>query len=107
MSNAQDVQQKPMRYYLPVVLFLAVVFGLGAVAVVAAVRAHENIPDFIIKTIAGWAALIAALFGPFVVIVWVWGKSKAKNKKVSGVLFALLGIAAVVWLMRFVFRSIF
>lgn len=102
----QNAQKRPL-YYLPVVLFLAVVFGLGAVAVTAAVRSYESIPDLVIKMIAGWAALIAALFGPFVVIVWVWGASKAKNKKVSGVLFAALGIAVVVWLMRFVLRSIF
>ena len=107
MQPVQPSPKKPLKYYLPVVLFLAVVFGLGAVAGTAAWRTHENIPDLVIKVVAGWVALIAALFGPFVVLVWVWGTSKAKNKKVSGVLFAVLGLAVIVWLMRFVLRSIF
>ena len=96
-----------MRYYLPLVLFLAVVFGLGAVAVVAAARSYESIPDLVIKVVAGWGALIMAIFGPFVVIAWAWVRSEAKNKKVSGVFYTILGIAVIVWLMRLVFRSIF
>lgn len=99
-------QKRPL-YYLPVVLFLAVVFGIGAVAVTAAVRSYESIPDLVIKIIAGWAALIAAIFGPFTVVLWVWGRTEAHNKKISGILFALLGLAVMAWLIRYALQVMF
>lgn len=102
----QNAQKRPL-YYLPVVLFVAVIFGLGAVAVVAAVRSYEYIPDLVIKIITGWAGLVMALFGPFVIVVMMWGGAKTRNKKLTGFLFALLGLAATVWLVRYALMSMF
>lgn len=96
-----------MRYYLPVVLFLAVVFGLGAVAVVAAVRTYESIPDLVIKIITGWAALVIALFSPFVVVTLAWGRVKTRYKKLIIVLFAACGVVVTVLALRYVLLSMF
>lgn len=102
----QNTQKRPL-YYLPVVLFLAVVFGLGAVAVIAAMRTYENIIDLVIKIITGWAALAMALFGPFVVITLAWGRVKTRYKKLTGVLAAALAIAVAGWLLRYILLFIF
>lgn len=102
----QKAQKRPL-YYLPVVLFLAVVFGLGAVTVAAAARSYESIADLVIKIITGWAGLIAAIFGPFVVVMVAWSRIKARNKKITGFLFAMLGLAVTVWLTRYALMSMF
>lgn len=102
----QKAQKRPL-YYLPVVLFLAVVLGLGAVSVTAAVRTYESIPDLVIKIITGWAALATALFGPFVVLLLVWGRMKTRYRKLTIALFVACGVAVTVWLIRYALISMF
>lgn len=102
----QNTPKRPL-YYLPVVLFLAVVFGLGAVAVTAALRSYEHIVDLVIKIITGWAALVIALFAPFVVVLLAWGRVKTRYHKFTIVLFVAGGVAVTVWALRYVLLSIF
>lgn len=82
-------------------------FGLGVIAVVAAVRSYEHIPDLVIKIIAGWGALVMALFAPFVVVTLAWGRIKTRYKKLTIVLFAACGVVATVLLLRYALLAMF
>lgn len=100
------LKKQPFKF-LPVVLFLAVVFGLGAIAVTASLRSYEHIVDLVIKIVAGWAALVMALFGPLVVSLLAFAHIEIRHKKITGVVTAVLAIAVAVWLLRYVSLSIF
>ncbi|MDO8435671.1 MAG: hypothetical protein Q7S89_03275 [bacterium] len=104
MKTVSSQRKDPV---LPLVVFIGFLLAMAVFALILASRNGTGPADTAIKAIAGWAALILAIFGPFGVFVSAWMYAPKAYQKELGIVYLILGVLTTAILVFHVLRWIF